>query len=175
MASLDAVQRLQRVAHVGGVLVLAKLLVDGLDVGVALGVQVVGRLGDQRLEALEDRPGQDLEALPRVVGTRQRGTWPGLVSEPASAGRGVGSGAGAARRVDGFHRVGQRRDAHKASGARQAIRLKSQAAQERLKCRDRHVQRDHPVLQRRHDLGRACSVVAQCIHRQRGRQAAQHA
>jgi hypothetical protein len=63
----DAVKLLQHVAYVGCVSTFLQFLVNRLDVVVTLGVGVRRRLHDQRFEADENLPRQNLEPAPALV------------------------------------------------------------------------------------------------------------
>ena len=63
----DPMELLEQVRHVGGITAFGQLLVDRLDVVVALGIGIDGGFGDQRLEADEHLSGQYLEPAFRLI------------------------------------------------------------------------------------------------------------
>src|SRR2546426_668449 len=93
----DAVKFLHQVGDVGKIAPLLELLVDGLDVVVALGVGKYRRLHQERFETKEDQTGKNLEAT-----------------------------FGFIRGVDCFNAIGQRLNAREAFSAAQGGGIEAQ-------------------------------------------------
>ena len=144
----DPVQLLEHLGHVGRVAPLLQLLVDGLDVVVALGIGQRARLHQQRLEADEHLPRHDLEAALGLV-----------------------------RGVERVHRVAQGFDAVKPGRTVKPGRVEAESEQVLLRRFDGLEQRRNQFLDRRHDATGTAAVVlvAQGVLRQRLAQALEHA